>query len=225
MEGKGIELNASDLRQYVYCPRIIYFRYCLPVRPPPTYKMIEGKLQHERVEELEHRRSLHAYGLTDGERVFDVRLHSERLGVVGFLDMVIVRRHEVIPVEFKHVEMREPGSSTTRRRARGQEQSDTDGLGSAGSDQWVALHHKYQLAIYALLAEEHWAKPGRRCFVYFIPARRAVEVSITPGVREYAMRIVRNMRQMIAAERMPEPTRRVGRCAECEYRRFCNDVD
>ena len=101
----GLTFNASDLRQYVYCPRIVYFRHCVPVRPPPTYKMVEGKLQHERVEELEHRRTLRAYGLEDGERTFDVRLRSDRLGVSGIVDMVIQRRHEVIPVEFKYAEL------------------------------------------------------------------------------------------------------------------------
>ena len=81
-------------------------RYGLIVFYEHFLEMVEGKLQHERVEELERRRSLRAYGLADGERVFDVRLASERLGMVGTLDMAIVRRHEVIPVEFKHTEAR-----------------------------------------------------------------------------------------------------------------------
>ena len=230
-----LTFNASDLRQYVYCRRVIYFRYCLPVRPPPTYKMAEGKLQHERVEELERRRSLRAYGLADGERVFDVRLASERLGVVGTLDMVVVRRHEVIPVEFKHTEARpsaarftsprlaRPRANPGSRRAHGEEEDDTltrpvDGLS-------VALHHKYQLAAYALLAEEHWQLPARRCFVYFVAARRAGEVAIAPGVRDYTRRLLREMERLVMTQQMPGANRHKERCRDCEYRRFCNDVD
>jgi CRISPR/Cas system-associated exonuclease Cas4 (RecB family) len=32
------------------------------------------------------------------------------------------------------------------------------------------------------------------------------------------------MREMIRKEAMPPPTRHRGRCAECEFRRFCGDV-
>ncbi|MHB9091231.1 MAG: CRISPR-associated protein Cas4 [Chloroflexota bacterium] len=178
------ELAASDLRQYVYCPRVIYYRYCLAVRPPPTYKMTEGKLQHERTEALERRRTLRAYGLADGERVFAVHLLSERLGIAGTMDMVILRRHEVIPVEFKHAEAR-----ALPPRPDGAEEVATVVGGLA-----VPLHHKYQLAAYALLAEERWQVPARRCFVYFVAARRAAEVAITPGVRRHTRRLLGEMR-------------------------------
>ncbi len=115
-----LDLAVSDVRQHVYCPRIPFFR--LGARLPHrfvTVAMQEGILEHQRTEALEQRRSLRAYGLTDGEREFDVRLRSERLALGGRVDMVIRRLSEVIPVEFKNT------------RA---------GLG---------LHHKYQLAAYA----------------------------------------------------------------------------
>lgn len=252
VDEESFALNASDLRQFVYCPRIIYFRYCAPVRPPPTYKMTEGRLQHERVEDLEHRRTLHAYGLSDGERAFDVRIASERLGISGILDMVIVRRHEVIPVEFKHTSEipRAPREPTRFPRLRpgpapslpkgqapagrssaadgdAEEARSTEASEEApiGDGREVDLHHKYQLAAYCLLAEERWEKPARRCFVNYVPTRMVAEVEITPGARRYVTRLIREMRSVIAAQRMPEGTRRVGRCQECEYRRFCNDVD
>lgn len=220
-----ITLTASDLRQYVYCARLIYYRYCMPVHPPPTYKMDEGKRQHAQVEDLERRRNLRAYGLADGERVFDVRLASERLGISGALDMVIVRRHEVIPVEFKHTEAPpvRPARSTLHPA------SATEGLDhvaqGAGDQVTVSLHHKYQLAAYALLAEEHWQLPAHRCFVYFVGARKAAAAAITPSVRTYTRRLLREMRELIIVQRMPAATRHPGRCHDCEYRRFCNDVD
>lgn len=189
-----VDLTVSDVRQFVYCRRIVYYRHCLELRPTPTYKMVEGKLEHDRTEELEHRRSLKAYGLRDGERVFNVRLSSERLGLAGLLDMAIVRRHEVIPVEFKNTEDR------------------------------VRLNHKYQLVAYALLAEERWQRPVRRCFVYVIPRKAAVEVAMTPGARRYTHRLLDAMRRIVVTQAMPEPTRQRGRCLECEFRRFCNDV-
>ncbi len=225
MESRGIILRCSDLRQFVYCPRVIYFRYCLPVRPPPTYKMVEGKLQHEREEELEHRRTLRAYGLADGERHFGVHLSSDRLGLTGVVDMVIARRYEVIPVEFKNIEAQPEVKRCQSIRSRRAETQSGGGEAEEGPLPSVDLHHKYQLAAYALLAEERWEKPARRCFVYWIMARRAVEVEITPAARAYTTRLLRQMREMLGSGRIPEGTRRRGRCQDCEYRRFCNDVD
>ncbi len=221
----AITLNASDLRQYVYCARILYFRYCVPVRPPPTYKMVEGQLEHAQIEDLERRRSLHAYGLTDGERVFDARLASERLGISGALDMVIVRRHEIVPVEFKHTEAPPARPAPSRPHpASGAKGLDHVAQG-AGEEMAISLHHKYQLAAYALLAEEHWQLPAHRCFVYFVGARKAAAVTITPSVRTYTRRLLREMRELVISQRMPAATRHRQRCHDCEYRRFCNDVD
>ena len=189
-----LDLAVSDVRQHVYCPRIPFYR--LGARLPHrfvTAAMHEGILEHERTEALEQRRTLRAYGLTDGERAFDVRLRSERLALGGRVDMVIRRASEVIPVEFKNT------------RA---------GLG---------LHHKYQLAGYALLAEEQYALPARRAFVYFIPLKRAQEVELTPAVRAYTKRVLNEIRASVARERMPPGTRMLERCRVCEFLPYCND--
>jgi len=230
-EEAGVIFGAADLRQYVYCARVVYYRYCLPVHPPPTYKMVEGKLQHEHTEEMEHRRTLRAYGIADGERYFGVRIQSDRLGISGLLDMAIVRRYEVVPVEFKHAADRAPRPSMPRfkhrlRWAAGENEVDPGEVDSAVSEApAVQMHHKYQLAAYALLAEERWRKPARRCFIYLIAAKKAAEVEITDGARRYVSRLLGEMRDMVTHQRVPPPTRRAGRCRECEYRRFCNDVD
>jgi CRISPR-associated exonuclease Cas4 len=189
-----LDLAVSDVRQHVYCPRIPFFR--LGARLPHRFvtgAMQEGILEHQRTEALEQRRSLRAYGLTDGERAFDVGVRSERLGLGGRLDMVINRASEVIPVEFKNT------------RA---------GLG---------LHHKYQLTAYALLLEEGLGKPARRAFVYFIPLKRAQELEITPAMRAYTKRVLGEIRASVRGERMPPGTRVLGRCQACEFLPYCND--
>lgn len=160
---------------------------------PTTYKMREGRLEHERVAELEERRSLRAYGLEEGEREFNVRLWSARLGLSGRLDLLIRTRYELVPVEFKN---------------------------SAGP---LGLNHKYQLTAYALLVEERYGRPVRRGFVYFILTKRAQEVVITSGMRRYVLRVLNEIRENVARERLPEGTRVLGRCRECEFLNFCND--
>lgn len=195
VEGAPVALTVTDMKNFLYCRRIPFHGYLLGVRRPQTFKMAEGKRAHEDVAALEARRSLRAYGLRAGERFFDVAVRSERLGLGGRLDMVVRTDQEVIPVDFKD---------------------------SAGR---VGLNHRYQLTAYALLAEEAYGRPVRRGFIYLIPLRRAVEVPIRPGMRRFVHLGLRAMRAMIASESMSPPTRHRGRCTDCEFRRYCNDID
>jgi CRISPR-associated exonuclease Cas4 len=96
-----LELTVTDIRQHVYCPRIPYYRYTLPLERPVTAKMDLGKEEHETISAKEARRTLKAYGVKEGERRFGVDLYSESLGLRGKIDMVIFTPHEIIPVEYK----------------------------------------------------------------------------------------------------------------------------
>lgn len=93
-------IRVSDLKQYLYCPRVVFYTYCMPVEKKTTFKMDLGTEVHRIVEELERRRKLRKYNLTSGERQFEVWMTSERLGLSGTLDMLI-RTEEAIPVDFK----------------------------------------------------------------------------------------------------------------------------
>ena len=192
-------LKVTDLKQFAYCPRIPYYHYCLPEVRPTTYKMDAGIRAQDRAEELERRRSLRAYGLTEGERHFNVSIASGQLGVSGQIDLVI--RHTVngeerlIPVDYK-LSRREPGR-----------------------------HFKLQLACYALLLEEAWQLPVEEGFLYLIPARKAVRVPVTTRLRNDVRRQLAEIRELVLAERMPAVSaRQRSRCVDCEFRRFCNDM-
>jgi len=188
-------LTVTDVKQWLYCPRLLYYTYCLPVPKRPTFKMQEGKLEHDHTSDLEERRSLRAYGLLQGERLFRVALTSPRLALSGHLDMLIVTESEAIPVEFKNT-----------RRAPGR-------------------NHRHQLAAYALLIEEKWHKSVWRAFFYLIPSRRSSPVQIAPAEKQRVLGAVEDIRAMVSAERMPPPTRQRGRCVDCEYRLYCADVE
>lgn len=188
-------LTVSDVKQLAYCARIVYYTHLLGGRRPTTFKMGEGTREHEEETRREARRSLQRYGLEEGERQFDVVLRSERLGLSGRLDMVLRSGDEVIPVDFKH------GHAPPGR------------------------NHRYQLTAYALLVEEVWRRPVRRGFITLIPRREAIPVPVTATMREEVLREVRAIRAMITGEQMPLPTRIRGRCDDCEFRRWCNDLD
>lgn len=192
--------EVTDLKQCTVCPRIVFYRYCLPKVRPVTVLMEEGIRQHEDEDEREERRSLRIYGLTQGERIPHLTLRSERLGLSGRVDLAIAVPErtspgaEAIVVEYKY------------------------------SEQKAGTHFKLQLAAYALLLEEAWGLPVKRSFLYSIPLRRAEAIAITPRLRTTVLRTIEQLRRCVADEIMPAPPGNQGRCVACEFRRFCNDV-
>ena len=189
-----IELRVSDLKQYFYCPRIIYYTYCLPVPRPVTYPMQVGTTEHEVLSVLERRRSFERYGLSQGERRFHVALQAYLLGLTGVLDMLVTTQEHAFPVEFKHTVQR------------------------------LNMNAKCQLVAYAMIVEECLGKPVECGFIYRIPKQNVTVIPISQVMREKVLCALEDMREMIAQERLPEPPRQRGKCVECEFRRYCRDV-
>jgi len=193
-EENRFELWVADIKQYLYCPRVVYFHYVMPVEKKPTYKMEAGKEIHEAIRELEKRRKLKAYGLEKGLRLFDVRLHSPKLGLRGRLDMLIQSEGGWYPVDFKMTEGR------------------------------PHRNHLYQLGGYALLVEEEYGCVVEQGFVYLIPTKDAVVMHIGTELKREVSQLIQVIREMVNREEMPEvnPSRR--RCQDCEYQNYCGDV-
>jgi CRISPR-associated exonuclease Cas4 len=187
--------RVTDLKQWVYCPRVLYYQVCLPKVRPITYKMEAGKEAGQAEEGREVRRSLRTYGLKEGRREFEVPLLSSALGLRGKPDMVIWldATQEVIPVDYKLSEV-------------------------AGE------HFKLQIAAYGIMLEEMSGYTAKRGFLYSIPARKAEEVKIDKRAREKLQTALSEMHRILRYELMPEPTPNRNKCLACEFRRFCNDV-
>ncbi len=193
-------LEVTDLKQYTCCPRIVFYRYCLPKVRPVTPLMEEGIRCHLEEEEREERRSLRPYGLVDGERFFHLTLQSSQLELTGKVDLAIAvpsreaSGAEAVVVEYKYSEYK------------------------------AGPHFALQLAAYALLIEEAWEVHVKQGFLYSIPLRRAEPVPITPNLRKKVVQTVKQIKQIVETEIMPPPPTSQRRCISCEFRRFCNDV-
>ncbi|HWE60345.1 MAG TPA: CRISPR-associated protein Cas4 [Chloroflexota bacterium] len=192
--------EVTDIKQWVHCPRIVYYRYVLPRVRPVTGLMREGQAHHQEESAYEERRSLRPYGISAGERYFDVQLYSAMLGLRGRADMVIAAPRKDAPdaglvvVEYKL------------------------------SERKALRNWKLQLAAYALLLEEQWRLPVRRGYIYYIGRRCSEEVPITAALRTGVRTTIEAMRATIAGEQVPPPPRNQGICISCEFRRFCNDT-
>jgi len=186
-------LQVTDIKQWLYCPRIVYFRFNWPAVRPGTYSLEEGRLAHEDFEAALRRRRRRLRGLPDGEWQFNISHYSPRLGLSGRIDLVIKREEEMIPVDFK---------DSTNIKAR---------------------HFRLQVVAYALLLEDAFDHPVHRGFIYSLPRRRAEEIRITARLRNEVQRIVQDIVDTIQGEHIPSGPNSLAPCVACEFRRFCND--
>lgn len=187
-------IPVTDLKQWVYCPRIVYYHRAMPAIGKPTYKMKEALAAQELIETLEMRRSLKEYGFEGARRHFNLWLQQENLGLSGKLDLLLESPAEIAPVDFK-LTSGEPGQN-----------------------------HRMQLAGYSLLAEAAFGVAARRGFLYRIPDNRVFTLEITEHLRGSVLAAVADIRKMGETQCCPEPTSVRGRCVECEFANYCADV-
>lgn len=185
--------TVTDLKQYFYCPRIIYFTYVQPVPRHVTAAMERGADEHLRVENLEPRRTVRRYGLEQAEKHLRVRVYSPAIGLSGQLDMLLIAGENHYPVEFKHT--RQP----------------------------PAANHRRQLAAYAMLVEEEYETRVDKGFFCLYPENRLFAVEIGAADKRAVAEAVGEMRQIVLAQEWPEATHDRGKCTCCEWRNFCND--
>lgn len=93
--------TVTDLKQYTYCARILYYHTCLPDVRPITYKMQASIALHENEQKRAVRRSLNLIGAPDGTRLFDVSVLSANLHLSGQIDEIVETPHDIIPIDYK----------------------------------------------------------------------------------------------------------------------------
>ena len=192
-------LRMTDLKNWAYCRRVVYYHRLMPDAAPMTGKMRSGLKAQELMEKLELRRTLERYGF-DGaatRRLYGSWLMSEALGLSGRVDLALLREDtgEAAVVDYK-LTSGEPGDN-----------------------------HRMQLHGYAMLVES--AYPGvtvSRAFLYRIPDDRVFVIPIEEEWRERVREAVVGIGEMVREQALPEATEVRGRCEDCEFANYCGDV-
>ncbi|KEF34475.1 CRISPR-associated protein Cas4 [Deinococcus sp. RL] len=187
-------VTPTELRQHHYCPRVVFFERCTPVRRRETVLMTYGREKHQAELLKERRRTFSRYELTEGERRYDLRLTSPALGLTGELDLLIVDGTRAFPVEFKH---------TSRPPDPG---------------------HKLQLCAYALLVEAELNLTCPHGYWHSSRTRQTHTIPFDTRLRNRTRAAIATVRGFIQAEQCPPPTAQPVKCLECELRNFCGDT-
>jgi len=173
-------VSVTDIKHYIYCPRLIYFDKVLHATPIFGSQQEDSKELHEDYVKKELRRKDAIYyssELVGAEKLLFTPLGSGVLGLQGNVDCIIkTAKEEYIPVEYKNM----------------------------NSDKGkVCMDHKYQLVGYALLVEENYKTIVKRGFVNYIPETLILQVEITPTMKSYVKRVLGHIKRIIKDEELP----------------------
>jgi CRISPR-associated exonuclease Cas4 len=173
-------VSVTDIKHYIYCPRLIYFDRVLHATPIFGSQQEDSKELHEDYVRKELRRKDAVFYSSDfvgAEKLLFVSLSSSGLGLQGNVDCIIkTARGEYVPVEYKN-------------------------MSSDGGK--VCMDHKYQLVGYALLVEENFETVVRRGFVNYLPEALILEFEITPSMKSYVKRVLGHIKRIIKDEELP----------------------
>ncbi|MEM1548398.1 MAG: CRISPR-associated protein Cas4 [Thermoproteota archaeon] len=188
---------ATDIKQYHFCPRIIYFTRVLGVEERTTESEEEGREAHTEFHRKERRRTTLLGGKTIKieQKWTALRLKSEKLGLEGMVDMVVKTPEGYAIVEYKMTNM----------------------------PKRIMPGHLYQAAAYAMLVEEVFKTIVRKLYVYYEKSGKFLEIPMTDTIRKHVVWTIGKIRNIIKEEKLP-PAKSSGKCKSCGYRWVCKEA-
>jgi len=173
-------VSVTDIKHYIYCPRLVYFDKVLHATPVFGSQQEDSKELHEDYVKKELRRKDAVYyspEFVGAEKLLFTPLSSGNFGLQGNVDCIIkTASGEYAPVDYKNM---------------------------ASDKGRVWMDHRYQLVAYALLIEENFDTVVRRGFVNYIPETLILQLEVTPTMKSYVKRVLGHIKRIIKEEELP----------------------
>lgn len=179
-------IPVSQLNKYVFCPRRFYYEYVLGEWLDNAYT-VAGTIRHERA---------HTPGRESRPEQVTTRsvtVASERLRIVGKLDVLEERRGELVPVEYKSGECGENGP-------------------------W--RNDAVQLCALALCLEERTGKPIAKGALFTFGDRARHDVDFTDALRAQTEEVIVQAHALAVQPEIPPPIYS-RRCEGCSLKPIC----
>ncbi len=191
---KNIKITPTEVLEYNYCPRFIYFMNVLAIPQYEERRYLVQRGREEHAKRLERNKEYLWKKIGAVGRQSDVMIDSETLGLRGLVDEILTLRDgSLAPLDFKF--------------------SDSDR---------VYRSHKIQIYCYALLIEEVFEKPVKKGYIFYIRGgSKQIEIPVTEAARRQTRADIKAVLEIIEREKMPGPTSVRSRCADCTYKNIC----
>ena len=196
MDSEGIFVTASELLEYLFCPRFIYFMNCLCIsqHEDRRYKVQIGREVHTQRETTNVdylRKKIGCVGKESG-----VWLSSPRYNIKGVVDEVLTLDDGTMaPLDYKFAEYNDRIFST----------------------------YRYQVVFYALLIQENYGKEVNRGFVCYTRSNSLIkEITVTADDFNRLKVMIDEMIAITQKGYYPAGTKNSAKCLDCCYRNVCS---
>lgn len=194
-ETQGVYVTPSEVIEYLYCPRFIYFMNCLGIaqHEDQRFMVLKGREVHEK--RRDHNPDYVRKKLGCTARDVDVYLVSDRYHLKGKVDEVLsLDDGTLAPLDYKFTEFK-------------------DG---------VYRTHRYQVVLYGMMIEDMYRATVNRGYVCYVRNGNVVkEVEIGERERREAAAMVKDIVGIIQRGQFPKRTPHAVRCLDCCYRNIC----
>jgi CRISPR-associated exonuclease Cas4 len=195
MTEKRAIITISDVLEYLFCPRFIYFMHCLeiPQHEEMRFKVLRGREVHEEKRSINPHYLRKKIGVVRREQ--NVFLASKEHCIKGIVDEVLfLDDGTAAPFEYKFAEFKEK----------------------------VFRTYHNQLALHAMMIQEQFDVEVNRGFICFVRSRDHVEeVAFSEKDFERAREIVQEILEIIGTGYFPKRSRSRTHCIDCCYRNIC----
>lgn len=187
-------LTATDLMNYHYCPRILYFIHTLKKPQFTTKKEYKGR-EKENVFQTQAKRTKVVKTYPKLPKKFKVQLISENLGIKTIADSIMIdkEKNEAYPIQAKF-------SFTPRKIYKGQ---------------------KAQLVMESLLIEEQLGYVVPYGFIKFLRSGDLVKVNISEEDKVKVLDTFNEILDLMSSEKLPKMTKYRKRCVDCCFKKIC----
>ncbi len=190
-----IYITPSEVIEYLYCPRFIFFMNCLciPQHEEQRYKVLKGRELHEREQEIN--RNYLRKKLDCVQKDILVYLASSKYRIKGIVDEVLVLNDGTLaPLDYKFSEYRDITFRT----------------------------HKYQSVLYALLIKENYQQEVKKGYICYIRSNHKLkEIIYTDEDFKEGENLIAQILEIIQKGYYPKKSRYLNRCIDCCYKNIC----
>jgi CRISPR-associated exonuclease Cas4 len=194
---EGFSVTASNLLEYLFCPRFTYFEIYLgiPQHEGKRFKVQQGRTVHDdkaRVNPDYMRRKIGCF-----ERKTSVYLTSAT-GLRGVVDEILfLKDGTAAPLDYKYAEYKDR----------------------------TFQNHKFQLAFYGFLIKENFKLPVNRGYIiYTRSGNKLIEVGIAEKMYSDLNDVVKELLDVAQRGVYPGPTKHGAKCVDCCYGNICEKV-
>ncbi len=187
-------IQVNLIRQFIFCPRIVYFNLLSNIKPVYPLHVAQGNLYHNKQNKLFAIRDFAKLNLSYKEKLNNIYLEDEDLFLCGVIDTCFICEDEVVVVEYK----------------------DTN-------KSIIPHSHKMQLTAYSLLLSKKYNKKCNRGIIIYGNNMKYKEVQITEAYIKQLQEILSKINKMVEKAIFPDSPASEKKCLQCEYLNYCDD--